>query len=89
MNTKGHRKIRKVDIKDDHVRNKVWKFNSSSTFTAMPPHPSNEKANNHACIETEAEMSKLNGILIAGERHCIKFINKYNWLVVKGNLKGC
>jgi len=89
MNTKGHRKIRKVDIKDDHVRNKVWKFSSSSTFTAMPPHPSNEKANNHACIETEAEMSKLNGILIAGERHCIKFINKYNWLVVKGNLKGC
>jgi len=24
MKTKGHRKIRKVDIKDDHVPNKVW-----------------------------------------------------------------
>jgi hypothetical protein len=55
----------------------------------MSPHPSNEKANNPACIETEAELSKLNGILIAGERHYIKFINKYPWLIVKSNLKGC
>jgi len=54
----------------------------------VPPHRSNKKANSHACIETEAELSKLNGILIAGERHCIKCINIYPWLVVKGSLKG-
>lgn len=67
----------------------IFETRFGCTFIAMPPHPSKQKANNHACIETEAELSKLNGILIAGERYCIKFINKYPWLVVKGNLKGC
>lgn len=71
-------------MKDDHIRNKVWHYIYSCAH-----HPSKEKANNHACIETEAELSKLNGIFITGERHCIKSINKYPWLVVKGNLKRC
>jgi hypothetical protein len=35
----------------------------------------------------QAELNKLNGLLIARERHCIELINKYPWLVVKCNLQ--
>jgi len=66
----------------------IFEIRFGSTFIAVPPIQAKRKLKIMHALK-QAELSKLNGILVTGKKHCIKFINKYPWLVVKGNLQGC